>query len=206
MSQLDQSPVIPVVAISDADHAVPLAESLLRGGIGAIEVTLRTDAAFEAIKAIKSACPEMLMGVGTVITPDDVTKCCDIGADFLVSPAVSPRLEKALLDCGVLSLPGVATPSEALSRYDAGFEIVKLFPAQAVGGVPLLKSIYSPMPFLKFMPTGGVRPENMMEFYNLPNVVSVGGTWIAPTALIDNQDWGQIEANSKAALDIVNAG
>ena len=198
---LAQSPVIPVVAIDDADKAVDLAEALLRGGIQAIEVTLRTDDAVKAIRNIKRSCPDMIMGVGTVLTPDDVLKSVDAGADFLVSPGVSPKLEDALLRSGLLSLPGVATPSEALTRYEAGFEIVKLFPAEAVGGQNLLKSMYAPMPMLRFMPTGGVRPANMRDYYSLPNVVSVGGTWIATRDEINQSDWTDIEDRARAAMD-----
>jgi len=198
--RLSQSPIIPVVAINNPDHGVPLAKTLKRGGIEAIEVTLRTPQAIDAIKAIKNTCPDIFLGVGTVLTPDDVRAAVDAGADFLVSPGVSPKLEAALLESGLLALPGVATPSEALARFDAGFEILKLFPAEAVGGVPILKSMYGPMPKLQFMPTGGVRPSNMNSYYDLPNVISVGGTWIATESAIDNQNWALIEDNCKSAL------
>jgi len=202
---LSGSPVIPVVAIKSAKHGVKLAETLLDNGVNAIEITLRTEAALDAIKTIKKACPNMIMGVGTVLTPQDVTDSVNIGADFLVSPGMSPKLEDAMLKSGLLSLPGIATPSEALTRYEAGFEMVKLFPAAVVGGVPMLKGMYAPMPHLRFMPTGGVRLSNMMDYLELPNVVSVGGTWIAPQADIENENWDKIAQNCQDALALTRA-
>ena len=202
-SILSNYPVIPVVAIDDPAGAVDLARALQRGGIHAIEVTLRTERAIEAVANIKKTCPDMCMGVGTVLTPDDVKSAVDAGADFLVSPGVSPKLEAALLASGILALPGTASPTEALSRYEAGFEMVKLFPAEAVGGAALLKAMYSPMPKVQFMPTGGVRISNMMDYYSLPNVFAVGGTWIAKQSDINNGHWDVIEANARQAMAVI---
>jgi 2-dehydro-3-deoxyphosphogluconate aldolase/(4S)-4-hydroxy-2-oxoglutarate aldolase len=197
---LSNSPVIPVVAIDDPNHAVPLCKALMAGGINAIEVTLRTSRAIEAIKNIKAECPDMILGVGTVLTPDDVKRSEDTGAHFLVSPGLSPKLQKALEATDLLVLPGTASPSEALSAYEAGFHKVKLFPAGAVGGAALIKSVYAPMPLVSFMPTGGVRLTNMNDYLSLPNVYAVGGTWIAPSALINAGDWNQIETNAREAM------
>lgn len=199
---LSKSPVIPVVAIEDPAHAVALCEALQRGGINAIEVTLRTSRAIEAITEIKKHCPKMILGVGTVLTPDDVARSEDTGSDFLVSPGLSPKLQAALQATELLVLPGTATPSEALSAYEAGFEKVKLFPAGAVGGANLIKSVYAPMPNISFMPTGGVRVTNMNDYLSLPNVYAVGGTWIASQALINAQDWDTIETNARDAMDM----
>lgn len=204
--QLADSPIVPVVAIEDPAKAVDLCLALQRGGINAIEVTLRTEKALEAIANIKANCPDMYLGVGTILTPNDVDAAKDVGAEFLVSPALSPKLQTALEKCGILTLPGTATPSEALRAYDAGFKIVKLFPAGAVGGANLLKSILAPMPLIRFMPTGGVRISNVMDYYSLPNVIAVGGTWVANKDDINAGNWDKIEANAKEAMAVVAAG
>lgn len=195
------SPVIPVVAIEDPANAVELCRALQRGGINAIEVTLRTSTAIQSLKAIKEECPDMILGVGTVLTPDDVKLSEDVGASFLVSPGLSPKLQSALQATELLVLPGTATPSEALRAYEAGFDKVKLFPASAVGGAALIKSVYAPMPNISYMPTGGVRLANMNDYLSLPNVYAVGGTWIASTALINARDWGAIEKNAQDAME-----
>lgn len=194
-------PVIPVVAIEDSGNAVGLCEALQEGGIHAIEVTLRTSEAIKAIREIKKHCPDMILGVGTVLTPDDVSRSEDEGADFLVSPGLSPKLLKSLQSTNLLVLPGTATPSEALTAYEAGFDKVKLFPAGAVGGAALIKSVYAPMPNISYMPTGGVRLTNMNDYLSLPNVYAVGGTWIASSSLINAKDWDTIRANAQDAMN-----
>lgn len=199
---LSSSPVIPVVAIEEPANAVALCEALQRGGINAIEVTLRTSKALQAISEIKKHCPNMILGVGTVLTPEDVKMSEDAGVDFIVSPGLSPKLQTALQESDLLVLPGTASPSEALSAYEAGFHMVKLFPAGAVGGVNLLKSIQAPMPNVKFMPTGGVRTTNMHEYLELPNVYAVGGTWIATKDDINNKSWALIEEKAAEAMQI----
>lgn len=195
-------PVVPVVAVNDPASAVPLAEALLAGGIRSIEITLRTDTALESIRAVAKHVPDMVLGVGTVTTPDEVKACEDAGAQFLVSPALAPRLQSALQDTDLIVLPGTATPSEALTAYEAGFTRMKLFPAAVVGGVAMLKGIGAPMPQLRFMPTGGVKPDNMAEYLALPNVYAVGGTWIAKSDAIDAGDWSGITERARAAMDI----
>lgn len=202
---LNQCPVIPVVAIEDPDNAVELCHALNRGGINAIEVTLRTEKAIAAIKEIKKHCPKMILGVGTILLPDDVLASEDAGADFLVSPGLSPNLKTALQKTNLLALPGTASPSEALSAYEAGFQKVKLFPAEAVGGAQLLKSIQAPMPKVMFMPTGGVRTSNMRSYLDLPNVYAVGGTWIATMDDIKNRDWASVEKKAAEAVQIASA-
>ena len=202
---LNQCPVIPVVAIEDPDNAVELCHALNRGGINAIGVTLRTEKAIAAIKEIKKHCPKMILGVGTILLPDDVLASEDAGADFLVSPGLSPNLKTALQKTHLLALPGTASPSEALSAYEAGFQKVKLFPAEAVGGAQLLKSIQAPMPKVMFMPTGGVRTSNMRSYLDLPNVYAVGGTWIATMDDIKNRDWASVEKKAAEAVQIASA-
>ena len=197
--------VVPVVAVADADHAVPLAEALLAGGITAIEITLRTEAGLRAIANVARALPEMTVGVGTVTTPDHVRASEDAGAQFLVSPALGPRLQRALLDSPLPALPGTASPTEAFSAWEAGFTHLKLFPAGAVGGAALLKGMHAPMPMLQFMPTGGVRLDNMADYLSLPNVYAVGGTWIAKSDAIADGDWKGITARAREASDAAGA-
>jgi 2-dehydro-3-deoxyphosphogluconate aldolase/(4S)-4-hydroxy-2-oxoglutarate aldolase len=200
-SQLLQGcPVIPVVAIHNADDAVNLAQALQRGGINAIEITLRTEAGLDAIRRVAKDVPDMVVGVGTVTTPDDAKRSEDAGSQFLVSPALGPKLQQALLDSPLPALPGTASPSEAFAAYEAGFTHLKLFPAGAVGGAALLKGINAPLPMLKFMPTGGVRPENMLDYLSLPNVYAVGGTWIAKSDMIAKGEWATIENNAREAM------
>ena len=202
---LNQSPVIPVVMIENPERAVPLCEALQRGGINAIEVTLRTEKAIEAISLIKEKCPEMILGVGTVLTPDDVSRSEDTGANFLVSPGLTPKLRERFKTTDLLVLPGTATASEAMSAYEAGFHKVKLFPAGAVGGFNLIKSLASPLPNVKFMPTGGVRASNMNDYLSLPNVYAVGGTWIATKDDINNGAFDDIETKAAEAIKIANS-
>lgn len=202
---LSQCPVIPVVAIDDASKAVGLCEALLSGGINAVEVTLRTPQALNAIENIKKECPDMILGVGTIVTPSDVKNSENAGADFLVSPGLSPELKTAFQETNLLALPGTASPTEAMSAYEAGFKMVKLFPAEAVGGVALLKSIHAPLPLIKFMPTGGIRLTNMLSYYNLPNVYSIGGTWIAPMDDINAGNWTKIKENAQQAMELIES-
>ena len=196
--------VVPVVAVNHARDAVPLAEALLAVGIRSIEITLRTEAAMDAIRAVARDVPDMVLGVGTVTTPDQIKACEDAGAQFLVSPALAPKLQTALLETDLLVLPGTATPSEALTAFEAGFTRMKLFPAAVVGGVAMLKGIGAPMPQLRFMPTGGVKPDNMAKYLALPNVYAVGGTWIAKSDAIDAGDWSGITERARAAMDIAH--
>ena len=193
--------IVPVVAVADADHAVPLAEALLEGGITAIEITLRTEAGLRAIANVAKALPEMTVGVGTVTTPDHVRASEDAGAQFLVSPALGPDLQRALLDSSLPALPGTASPTEAFSAWEAGFTHLKLFPAGAVGGVALLKGMNAPLPMLQFMPTGGVRLGNMLDYLALPNVYAVGGTWIATSDAIASGQFDQIARNAREAVE-----
>ncbi|MEL7480775.1 MAG: bifunctional 4-hydroxy-2-oxoglutarate aldolase/2-dehydro-3-deoxy-phosphogluconate aldolase [Pseudomonadota bacterium] len=175
---LAASPIVPVMTVRDIDAAVSTAEALIRGGLTNLEVTLRTPEALDAISALRAAFPEAVIGAGTITEPQHVQAAADAGAQFLVSPGVNARLVPALLESGLPAMPGVATVSEAMSRADEGFEIVKLFPAQAVGGVKLLKSISAPLPHLTFMPTGGITAETAGDFLALENVIAVGGSWM----------------------------
>lgn len=186
------APVVPVLIIDDLSKAVPLARALVVGGLRALEVTLRTPVALEAIKAMVDAVPEAVVGVGTLRSPADVEASVAAGARFGVSPGLSIPVLDAAADAGLPMLPGVATPTEAMAAADRGLAILKFFPAEANGGVPVLKAWDSPLQGVKFCPTGGVSESNAASYLSLPNVVCVGGSWVAPKQSIEAGDWDQI--------------
>ncbi|KOU57564.1 keto-deoxy-phosphogluconate aldolase [Streptomyces sp. MMG1533] len=206
-SLLDLAPVVPVVVIEDACDAVPLARALVAGGLPAIEVTLRTPAALDAIRAIAGEVPEAVVGAGTVLTPEQVTESVAAGARFLVSPGWTDVLLEAMRASGVPFLPGVSTTSEVVALLERGVREMKFFPAQAAGGTAYLRSLAGPLPQARFCPTGGIGPANAAEYLSLPNVGCVGGTWMLPDDAIAGRDWDRIEALARAAADLrVSAG
>ncbi len=184
--------VMPVVVINQFTDAVPIANALKAGGIHAIEVTLRTECALDAIRAIKNECEGISIGVGTVINRQNLKDIAEIGVDFAVSPGYTSDLIQHSQDLGINLLPGVATPSEVMNGLELGLECFKLFPAVAVGGLPLLKSIGGPLPHVSFCPTGGLKLETFNDFLSLPNVACVGGTWLVPADVVKRQDWQKI--------------
>ncbi|HPF22107.1 MAG: bifunctional 4-hydroxy-2-oxoglutarate aldolase/2-dehydro-3-deoxy-phosphogluconate aldolase [Hyphomonas sp.] len=196
----DRAPVVPVLVVGSVNHAAPLAKALLDGGLTIAEVTLRTPVGVRVIEAMKKAAPELLVGAGTVLNGADARSSLDAGADFLVSPGMSPGLLEALGPGRGLMIPGVATASEAMSRYEEGFELLKLFPANIAGGIPALKALGAPLPHLKFMPTGGVSAENAGDYLALPNVFAVGGSWIATRDDAEAGRWDAIVAKAREAL------
>ncbi|GAA1691508.1 bifunctional 4-hydroxy-2-oxoglutarate aldolase/2-dehydro-3-deoxy-phosphogluconate aldolase [Nonomuraea maheshkhaliensis] len=202
MSLLDLAPVIPVVVIDDAETAVPLARALVAGGLPAIEVTLRTPAAREAIARIAAEVPEATVGAGTVRTADDISASVAAGATFLVSPGTTPSLVEALEASGVPFLPGAVTVSEAMALAERGIKELKFFPAEAAGGVTYLKSLGGPLPDVRFCPTGGIRVDTAPDYLALPNVGCVGGTWLTPADALAAGDWARVEklAAEAAAL------
>ncbi|MEV4077140.1 bifunctional 4-hydroxy-2-oxoglutarate aldolase/2-dehydro-3-deoxy-phosphogluconate aldolase [Nonomuraea fuscirosea] len=202
MSLLDLAPVIPVVVIDDVETAVPLARALVAGGLPAIEVTLRTPAAREAIARIAAEVPEATVGAGTVRTADDISASVAAGAKFLVSPGTTPSLVEALEASGVPFLPGAVTVSEAMALAERGIKELKFFPAEAAGGVTYLKSLGGPLPDVRFCPTGGIRVETAPDYLALPNVGCVGGTWLTPADALASGDWTRVEklAAEAAAL------
>ncbi|WP_412543707.1 bifunctional 4-hydroxy-2-oxoglutarate aldolase/2-dehydro-3-deoxy-phosphogluconate aldolase [Longispora sp. K20-0274] len=192
-SILDLAPVIPVVVIHDAAHAVPLARALVAGGLPAIEITLRTPAALDAVRAIAAEVPEAWIGVGTVTTPAHVTASVAAGARFLVSPGATPALHGALADSGLPYLPGVATVSEVLAAVERGLSELKFFPAEAAGGAAYLKALSGPLPDVRFCPTGGITADSAVDYLALPNVGCVGGSWLTPGDLLAAGDWAAVE-------------
>jgi 2-dehydro-3-deoxyphosphogluconate aldolase/(4S)-4-hydroxy-2-oxoglutarate aldolase len=191
-------PVVPVVTIRDAARAVPLAEALAAGGLRVIEVTLRTDAALVAIRAIASARPDVLVGAGTVLDPVQGAAAIQAGAKFLVSPGITPALASAAAQFAVPYLPGVATASEAMALADLGFSFLKFFPAEPAGGVAYLKALADPLAGLRFCPTGGITADGAAAYRALPTVVTVGGSWVAPAATIEAGDFAKITGLARA--------
>ncbi|QYC42573.1 KHG/KDPG aldolase [Nonomuraea coxensis DSM 45129] len=202
MSLLDLAPVIPVVVIEDVATAVPLARALVAGGLPAIEVTLRTPVAREAIARIAAEVPQAVVGAGTVRTAEDVTASAAAGARFLVSPGTTPSLVEALEASGLPYLPGAATVSEVMALAERGIRELKFFPAEAAGGVPYLKALSGPLPDVRFCPTGGIRATTAADYLALPNVGCVGGTWLTPADALAAGDWARVEklASEAAAL------
>jgi 2-dehydro-3-deoxyphosphogluconate aldolase / (4S)-4-hydroxy-2-oxoglutarate aldolase len=200
LSILEGQKIVPVIEINRAQDAVPLCEALLAGGIGLIEITLRTDAAFAAIEAVAKSGVPIKLGVGSLSKPEQFTQVKALGALFGISPALTPRLIDAAHASGLATIPGVATPGEALAAYEAGFSVQKFFPAAASGGTEWLKSVAGPLPQIKFVPTGGINAANMKDYLACPNVLAIGGSWVAPKKLIEAGDWAGITALCKAAL------
>jgi 2-dehydro-3-deoxyphosphogluconate aldolase / (4S)-4-hydroxy-2-oxoglutarate aldolase len=192
-------PVIPVIVLEDARHAVPLARALVSGGVRVLEVTLRTAAGLPAIRAIAHDLPEALVGVGTLTQPDEFAAAREAGARFAVSPGLSPMLVEAARTSGLPWLPGVMTPSDVLAARAAGLHQLKLFPAQQAGGIAMLKALHGPFPEVVFCPTGGITPESAPEFLALPNVACVGGSWLTPKAAIAAGDWTTITRLARQA-------
>jgi len=189
---MGRAPVIPVLEIEDGAHAVPLARALVAGGLPVLEVTLRTAAALDAVTAIRREVPEALVGVGTVTRSADCARAADAGAAFLVSPGVTERLLAGADQAGLGLLPGVATASEILLAGEAGVRHLKFFPAEASGGVGALRALRGPFPEVRFCPTGGVRPENFLDYLSLSNVLCVGGSWLAPASALAGGDWARV--------------
>ncbi|MAI91512.1 bifunctional 4-hydroxy-2-oxoglutarate aldolase/2-dehydro-3-deoxy-phosphogluconate aldolase [Ponticaulis sp.] len=197
--------VVPVLTIESVADAVPLAEALMKGGLDVIEVTLRTAASLDAIKEIASSGLDVFVGAGTITCGSDVGAALKAGSEFLVTPATPDFLVQDLAEFPGLVVPGVATPTEALKLYDQGFDTLKFFPAEPYGGAATLKGLSAPLPNINFMPTGGVKPETMANYLKLPNVVAVGGSWLATDKDIKAGNWDQITALAQTASDAVKA-
>ena len=195
------APVIPVIVINDAAQAAGLAQALIAGGLPVLEVTLRSDAALDAIRSMASV-PGGHVGAGTVLTPDDARRARDAGASFAVSPGLTDRLIAACQDIGLPLLPGAATASEVMRAADTGYDMLKFFPAESAGGVAALKSLAGPLPRIGFCPTGGITAQSAPNYLALANVTCVGGSWIASPADIAAGNWQVItqQASQAAAL------
>ena len=201
-SLLSVVPVMPVVVLDRLADAVPLARALVAGGLPAIELTLRTDVALDAIRAIADEVPEILVGAGTIVTPGQAKQARDAGAQFLVSPGSTPTLLGAMADTDLPFLPGTATVSEVLAVLEAGYTEMKFFPAEASGGAAYLKSLASPVPAARFCPTGGITPASAPAYLSLPNVGCVGGSWLTPADALATGDYARIERLAAEAVTL----
>ena len=199
---LQRVPFIPVLVIDDLETAVPLARALVAGGLPVLEITLRTDIAFAATEAIIGEVEGATTGLGTVIDKQQVDRAEAINAAFMVSPGASPALLEVAEDCAVPLLPGSSTPGEAMTLLERGYSLQKFFPAEQSGGIPFLKAMASPLSAIRFCPTGGVSMDNARDYLALPNVICVGGSWVAPADAVRAGDWARIEeiARQAAAL------
>ena len=186
--------VVPVVTVPSVEVAVPLARALADGGLPVIEVTLRSPAALDAIAAIRAELPDVLCGVGTLLSPADVKAAVDAGSQFLVSPGSTDALLDAMLATGLPCLPGAATASEALRLIERGVRLAKFFPSEASGGAPALAALAAPLPELQWCATGGITAANAPAYLTLPSVVAVGGSWMVPAAALEEADWSAITA------------
>jgi 2-dehydro-3-deoxyphosphogluconate aldolase/(4S)-4-hydroxy-2-oxoglutarate aldolase len=201
---LSRSPVIPVIILDDVDAARPLAEALVAGGLPVLEVTLRTPNALRVIAEMAKV-PGAIVGSGTVRSPLQMGHSVDAGCQFMVSPGASPRLLEAADDHPIPLLPGIGTPTEAMTASEHGYSFLKFFPAEALGGVKVLKAYASPLPDITFCPTGGIDLEKAREYLALPNVICVGGSWVMPADAMAGKDWTRIEGLAREAAALRKA-
>jgi 2-dehydro-3-deoxyphosphogluconate aldolase/(4S)-4-hydroxy-2-oxoglutarate aldolase len=199
-------PVIPVLRIADAKRAVPLARALARGGLPAIEITLRTDDAVEAIRRVAGEVGEAIVGAGTILDPAQYEAAVYAGSRFIVSPGITKELLKASADSDVPFLPGAITPGEIMAARQAGLNFLKFFPAEQAGGAAFLKALAAPIADVRFCPTGGVSAANASTYLGLPNVICVGGSWVAPDEVVEKEDWSRIEELAREASGLRKAG
>ncbi|MEW9796703.1 bifunctional 4-hydroxy-2-oxoglutarate aldolase/2-dehydro-3-deoxy-phosphogluconate aldolase [Alteromonas sp. CYL-A6] len=197
----EAGPVVPVLVIHDEENAVPLAKALLAGGIKVLEVTLRTPVALNVIRRIAEEVPEALIGAGTVTNAQQLKEVTEAGAKFAISPGMTADLLKAGMEGSIPLIPGISSISDLMTGKDAGYTFLKFFPAEASGGVKAIKSISGPFPDVRFCPTGGIGPANYRDYLALPNVMCVGGSWVAPDDAIAAKDWDRITQLAKDAVD-----
>lgn len=196
---MEAQPVIPVLKIERAADAVPLARALARGGLPAIEITLRTPAALEAIRLAASEVPEAVVGAGTILDAAQFEAAAKAGSRFIVSPGSIPSVYEAAEDSSVPLLPGAITPSEVMAARERGYTVLKFFPAEQAGGAAFLKSLASPLAETRFCPTGGIGLNNANDYLKLPNVICVGGSWVAPDELVAAGNWEEVERLAREA-------
>ena len=192
-------PVIPVIKIASVKHAIPLARALARGGLPAIEITLRTPVALDAIRAVANEVEEAVTGAGTILNARQFEEASEAGSKFIVSPGLTPQLVAAANEGDVPLLPGAVTSSEIMAALEHGYSLLKFFPAEQAGGAAYLKSLSSPFAGIRFCPTGGVSEKNAMTYLSLPNVLCVGGSWVAPDELVNDGKWDEIEKLARQA-------
>jgi 2-dehydro-3-deoxyphosphogluconate aldolase/(4S)-4-hydroxy-2-oxoglutarate aldolase len=199
--RIERCGVIAVLVIDDAKHAVPLARALVAGGVDVMELTLRTPAALEALRRVCEEVPEMIAGIGTVLTPQQIEEVAKLKASFAVAPGTNPRVISAAHERGLPFMPGVATPSDIEAALELGCRDLKFFPAEPCGGLAYLKNMAAPYAHLgvRFVPLGGLTTKNLKDYLAEPSIMAVGGSWLAPRQLIHDQGWDKIRANASEA-------
>lgn len=204
LDQIQAAGIVPVVVIEDPSDAPALVGALSEGGLPIAEITFRTTAAVEAIRAAVEAHPDALVGAGSVLLPEQVDAAVDAGARFVVSPGLEEGVVRRTLERGVNSLPGCATPSDLMRARRLGLEVVKFFPAEPSGGLPMIKAIAAPFPGLRFVPTGGVSTGNLEAYLTDPRILAVGGSWMVKPAVVRARDWAEVTSAARAAVAAVH--
>ena len=197
--------IVPVIALERAEDAVPLGAALLQSGIPAAEITFRTDAAIDAIRRLRDTLPDILIGAGTVLNAAQAKAAQQAGADFIVSPGFNPNTVKACQDMGIAITPGINNPMAIEAALELGIRTVKFFPAEASGGIPMLKALLAPYAMLQVMPTGGIGAKNIRDYLALPNVIACGGSWMVEKSLLAAQNWDEVARLSREAVALVQA-
>ena len=203
LEQIQEIGIVPVVVLNDAKYAEPLAKALCDGGLACAEVTFRTAAAEESIRIMSEKFPDMLVGAGTVLTTEQVDRAVAAGAKFIVSPGLNPRIVKYCVDKGILITPGCANPSDIEQALEQGLEVVKFFPAEAAGGLKMIKAMAAPYVGVKFMPTGGINQNNVREYLAYDRILACGGSWMVKSDLVDAGKFDEIEKLARECVDIV---
>lgn len=205
LNQLEKCMIVPVVVLENAKDAKPLGEALCNGGLPCAEVTFRTEAAEESIRIMSESFPDMLVGAGTVLTTEQVDRAVNAGAKFIVSPGFDEEIVDYCLEKGITVLPGCATPSEVAKAVKRELEVVKFFPAEQAGGLPMIKAMAAPYTMVKFMPTGGINPENVKDYLAFNKIFACGGSWMVKNTLVQNQEFDKICELSKEAVTIAKS-
>lgn len=203
LEKIQEIGIVPVVVLEDAKDAAPLAQALMDGGLPCAEVTFRTDAAEESIRIMSEQFPDMLVGAGTVLTTDQVDRAVAAGAKFIVSPGLNPRIVKYCVDKGILITPGCSNPSDVEQALENGLEVVKFFPAEAAGGLPMIKAMAAPYVGMKFMPTGGINAKNVRDYLAYNRIIACGGSWMVKGELVKEGKFDEVERLTREAVEIV---
>ncbi|MCT8343733.1 bifunctional 4-hydroxy-2-oxoglutarate aldolase/2-dehydro-3-deoxy-phosphogluconate aldolase [Photorhabdus kleinii] len=204
IEQLRQLKIVPVITVERAEDIIPLGKVLADNGLPVAEITFRSAAAAEAIRLLREAQPNMLIGAGTVLNREQVVAAKQAGADFMVSPGFNPNTVKACQQLNIPIIPGVNNPSAIEGAMELGLKLLKFFPAEPSGGLPMIKAILAPYTELQIMPTGGIGPNNIRDYLAVPRIVACGGSWMVSQALVDNRNWQEIGRLTREAVDLVN--
>ncbi|RAW96407.1 MULTISPECIES: bifunctional 4-hydroxy-2-oxoglutarate aldolase/2-dehydro-3-deoxy-phosphogluconate aldolase [unclassified Photorhabdus] len=204
IEQLHQLKIVPVITVERAEDIIPLGKVLADNGLPVAEITFRSTVAAEAIRLLREAQPNMLIGAGTVLNREQVVAAKQAGADFMVSPGFNPNTVKACQQLNIPIIPGVNNPSAIEGAMELGLKLLKFFPAEPSGGLPMIKAILAPYTELQIMPTGGIGPNNIRDYLAVPRIVACGGSWMVSQALVDNRNWQEIGRLTREAVDLVN--